>query len=110
MEVKDAKAKREVMQMAEKGKQDILVMAMFIVTRGDVLTCAEELGMSKEQVTDDVIELVKEKVSQGLGSWREVIKGMVKEAIKCPLGLVCSPSCAFREVGGCLLPEGSSRS
>ena len=108
MEVRDAKAKREEMQMAEKDKQDILVMAMFMVTRDDVLTCAEELGMSKEQVTDDVIELVKEKVSQGLGSWREVIEGIVKEAIKCPLGLVCSPSCAWREVGGCILPRGVS--
>ena len=89
--------------MVEKNKQDILVMAMFMVTRGDILTCAEELGISKEQVSDDVIELVKEKVSQGLGSWREVIKGMVKEAIRCPLGLACSPSCAWREVGGCIL-------
>ena len=97
--------------MAENSKQDILVMAIFMVSREDVLACAGELGMSPEEVTDDVIELVKERVSQGLGNWREVAKGMVKEAIqkealKCPLGMVCSPSCAWRGVGQCVLPGG----
>jgi len=105
MKVKDVKLKRGVIQMLEKGKQDILIMAFFVVTRDDVLTCAEELGMSKEQVTDDVIRLVKEKVSQDLGSWREVVKDMVKKAIECPLGLVCSPSCAWQEVCGCISPK-----
>ncbi len=104
--------------MPESSKQDILVMAIFMVTRDDVLACANESGIPEEQLTDDVIELVKEKVSQGLSDWREVVKGMVKEtiskeavdreAIKCPLGMVCSPSCAWREVGGCILPRGVS--
>jgi len=97
--------------MAESGKQDILVMALFVVTRDYVLACANELGIPEEQITDDVIELVKERISQGIGGWREVVKGMVEETIKeddikCPLGLVCSPSCAFREVGECILPGG----
>ena len=51
--------------MAESGTEDIILMAILMVTKDDVLACANELGMSKEQVTDDVIELVKEKVSQG---------------------------------------------
>ena len=84
--------------MPEKDVKDILVMAMFIVTKDDVQVCADELGLSKEQITDDVIELVKEKVSQGLGEWREALKGMVKGAIRCPLGKVCSPSCTWQEV------------
>ena len=102
--------------MAESGKEDIILMAIFAVTKGDILACANELGISEEQVTDEVIELVKEKVSQGLGDWREVIKGIAKEtikeetikeeAIKCPLGLVCSPSCTWREVGKCISPRG----
>jgi len=71
------------------------------------LTCADELGMSKEQITDDVMEMVKGEVSQGLGDWANAIKDMVKETIKngavnCPLGLVCSPSCTWQEVGGCI--------
>jgi len=97
--------------MAENDKQDILIMAIFIVTREDVLACASDLGMSPEQVTDDMIELVKERLSQGLGNWREVAEGMVKEviekeALKCPLGLVCSPSCAWWEVGQCITLRG----
>ncbi len=102
--------------MAENSKKDILVMAMFMVTRDDVLACANELGISEEQVTDDVIELVKERVSEGLGSWRGLIKGMVKETIskggiekeviECPLGLVCSPYCTWREVGECVSLRG----
>lgn len=99
--------------MAESSMENILIMAIFMVTRDDVLACADELGMSQEQVTDDVIEQVKEKVSQGLDGWRAVIKGMVKETIsqgniekeanECALGMVCSPACAWREVGQCLL-------
>ena len=82
--------------MTESGREDIILMALFMVTKDDALTCANELGIPEEQVTDDVIELVKEKVSQCLGDWREVIKGIVKETVKreavnCPLGLVCSP-------------------
>ena len=97
--------------MAESSKQDILVMALFMVTRADVLSCSNELGIAEEQVTDDVIELVKEKVSQGLGDWRDGVRGIVKatiekELIKCPLGMVCSLSCAFRQVGECSLLKG----
>ncbi len=93
--------------MAESSKEDILVMAILKVTKDDVLASANELGIPKEQVTDDVIELVKEKVSQVLIHWSEVIEDIVKEALKkeaieCPLGLVCSPSCAWREVGECI--------
>ena len=96
--------------MAESGREDIILMALFMVTKDDALTCANELGIPEEQVTDDVIELVKEKVSQCLGDWREVIKGIVKETVKkeavnCPLGMVCSPSCAWREVGECISPN-----
>ncbi len=98
--------------MAENSREDILVMAIFMVTKDDVRACANELGMPEEQVTDDVIELVKEAVSQGLGDFRGVIKDIVKEAIKkeateCPLGIVCSPSCAWREVGECVSLRGA---
>jgi len=101
--------------MAESSSEkNILVMAIFMVTRDDILACADELGVSQEQITDDVIEQVKEKVSQGLDGWRAVVKDVVKEAISqeaieeeaiaCPLGMVCSLDCAWREVGQCLLP------
>ena len=99
--------------MAERRKQDILVMALFVVTKDSVLTCANELGIPEEQITDDVLEVVREKVSQVLGDWRDVVKSMVKETIEketldkeviqCPLDIICSPSCAFRQVGECTL-------
>ena len=87
--------------------EDILLMAVFMVSRDDVLTCANELGIPEEQITDDVLELVQEEVGQGLSGWREAVKDMVKEAVKmgaaeCPLGLVCSPDCAWREAGQCV--------
>ncbi len=106
MEVEETKSKKGVIQMAESGKEDIILMAILAVTRDDVLAGANELGIPEEQITDDVMALVREKVSRGLRDWREVIKGMVKEAIKCPLGQVCSPACVWREVGECLSLRG----
>ena len=90
--------------MAKNGKEENLFMLMFVVTRSDVLAWANELGIPLDQVTDDVIEMVKTKIRQGASSWRELVEGMVKEAIKCPLDMVCSPYCPWREVGKCILP------
>ena len=88
-------------KMSERREGDI----MFILTEDDVLACANELGMSKEQVTDDVIELVKREVSLELGDWREVVKSALRVAIECPLGLVCYPSCYWWEDGKCTFPR-----
>ncbi len=82
--------------------ENILVMAIFMVTKEDVQACARELKVPPERITDEVIEQVKEKVGLELRNWRGVIKGIVKETIGCPIGLVCSNKCAWREVGGCL--------
>ncbi len=92
--------------MERNEKQDMLLMAILVLNRKDVLDGAGELGISEEQVTDDFVELVKERVAEELGDWRGMIRGMVKEAIqmeaaKCPLGMECSASCAWGEVGGC---------
>lgn len=94
--------------MTEKSKQDVLVMALFVVTRDSVLAFADEAGVSEEQVTDEVFELVRENVSQVLGDWQDAVRDMIKETIekevaKCPLGITCSPSCAFKKVGECVL-------
>jgi len=99
--------------MAKSNRQDILVMALFVVTKDSVLACANELGIPEEQITDEVMARVREKISQVLGDWRDVVRSMVKETIEketiekgsssCPLGMVCSSSCAFRQVGECAL-------
>ncbi|GAG90966.1 unnamed protein product, partial [marine sediment metagenome] len=37
--------------MTESGKENIIVMAIFMVTKDDVLTCSNELGIPKEEIT-----------------------------------------------------------
>lgn len=77
---------------------------IFMLTKHDVLVCANELGIPQEQVTDDVIELVKKKISLSFGNWPEVVKSALIEAVKCPLGLVCYPSCYWWKDGRCTFP------
>ena len=95
--------------MERNEKQDALLMAILVLNRDDVLAGAGELGMSAEQVTDEFVEVVKERVAEELGDWRGIIQGLVKdviirEATRCPLGMDCSATCAWREVGGCAVP------
>ncbi|MFC2015040.1 hypothetical protein ACFLUP_03510 [Chloroflexota bacterium] len=68
--------------MVEETGQDILVMAIHIVTKNDVLVCADELGVCQEQITDEMIEEVKEDVSQRIGQLREKVKDTVRESIE----------------------------
>jgi hypothetical protein len=82
-------------------KKDII----FILTKDDVLTCAKELGISKEQVTSEVIKLVKKNLALEFSHWREVVNCALKEATGCPLGLVCYPSCYWWKDGKCTFPR-----
>ena len=90
--------------MAKNGKEDNLFMVAFMVTRKDVLAWANELGIPLNQVTDEVVQMLKQKIQQDTSSWQKLFEGMVKETIKCPLDIVCSPSCLWQEVGECKLP------
>ena len=87
--------------MSPSYEEDIV----FMLTKEDVLACVVELGISKEQITDDVIESVKRRVSLEFSRWTEVVKAALKEAIECPLGLDCYPSCAWWKDGKCTFPE-----
>lgn len=82
---------------------------IFILTRDDLLACARELGISPRRVTDEVIELVKRRVAYGLRCWPELIKSSLREAIKCPLGLVCYPSCAWWKDARCSFSRKGSK-
>lgn len=77
--------------MAKNDTGENLFMVVFSVTRSDVLAWANELGIPLDQVTDDVIEMLKGKIRQGTDNWRKLFEGMVKEAIKCPPDMACSP-------------------
>ena len=72
-----------------------------MLNKNDILACAHELGIPEEQVTDDVIELVKRKISLEFSHWPEVVKSYLPEAVKCPLGLVCYPSCFWWKDNKC---------
>ena len=87
--------------MSERYGENII----FMLTKDEVLACAVKLGIPKEQVTDNVLKLVKWRVSIALGNWPEVIKSALKEAIECPLGLVCYPSCFWWQDGKCTFPR-----
>jgi hypothetical protein len=77
----------------------------FILTKDEVLACAKELGMPTEQVTDEVIELVKSRLNREFRHWPEIIKDVLTQATKCPLGLVCFPSCFWWKEGKCTFPR-----
>jgi len=72
-----------------------------MLTKHDVLVCANELGIPQERVTDEVIEQVKRRISLSFSNCPEVVKSVLTEAVKCPLGLVCYPSCFWWKDGKC---------
>jgi len=53
---------------------------VFILTREDVVSCAEELGIPEEAITDDVLRRVKKGVEFGFEFWSEVVKTALQEA------------------------------
>ncbi len=55
---------------------------VFILTMGDVIACAKEMGIPKKAITDDVFYQVKKGVEFGLECWSEVVKTALDEAIK----------------------------
>lgn len=54
---------------------------IFILTKEDVLICAEQLGIPKEKITDDVLCSVKKGVEFGLEYWSDVMKVAIEEAL-----------------------------
>jgi len=82
-------------------KQDII----FTLTRDQVLDCARELKMTEDQLTDDTIELVKDKINREFSHWPEIVKQTLTQATQCPLGLTCFPSCCWWKEGRCTFPR-----
>ena len=87
--------------MSERYGGDII----FMLTKDEVLACANELGISEEQVTDELIELVKDRLNQEFGHRPEIIKEVMTRATRCPLGLTCFPSCTWWKDGRCTFPR-----
>lgn len=101
--------------MEYENKEDVLLVALMVVTKDVVLACADELGMPEEDVNEEVLNTVKKKINKVFGDYRntiqEVITGTLQEEMAvtevstCPLGLTCYPSCAFMTGDECQLPK-----
>jgi len=55
---------------------------VFVLTREDVISCAEQMGIPAEAITDDVLYQVKKGVEFGLECWAEVVKDAINMALK----------------------------
>lgn len=55
---------------------------VFILTRNDVILCAQQMGIPVEAITDDVFYQVKKGVEWGLECWSEVMKEAINMALK----------------------------
>ena len=55
---------------------------VFLLTMEDVRTCAEEMGLPKEAITDDVFYKVRKGVESAWEGWPEVVKGAISYALK----------------------------
>ncbi len=87
--------------MLEKNQENII----FVLTRDDVLACARELKIPEEQVADETIELVKDRINRELDRWPEIVKEVLTQVSQCPLGLTCFPSCCWWKEGRCIFPR-----
>jgi hypothetical protein len=55
---------------------------IFVLTREDVVICAEQMGIPAEAITDDVLRQVKKGMEWGLESWCDVMKEAINMALK----------------------------
>ena len=55
---------------------------IFILTRDDVIGCAQQMGIPEEAITDDILAQVKKGVEWGLECWSEVVKTALDFALK----------------------------
>jgi len=87
--------------MPEKNQED----AIFKLTGDQVLAIARELGITEEQLTDEVMEIVRDRINLEFRNWPQIIKETLTQATQCPLGLVCFPSCCWWKEGRCTFPR-----
>ena len=55
---------------------------VFILTREDVVECAQEMGIPEEAITDDILAQIKKGLEWGLECWSEVMKEAINLALK----------------------------
>ncbi|MFC1921133.1 hypothetical protein ACFLYQ_05355 [Chloroflexota bacterium] len=95
--------------------EEVLLIALMVVTKDVVLAYADKLGIPEEKMTEEMVEKIKNEINQVLDKWRSEVRDViintlrketdVKKITQCPLGLICYPSCAFMKADGCHLPK-----
>jgi hypothetical protein len=78
---------------------------VFMLIKDECLTCAMGLERPDEEEIGDVMDALDDRVSLEANSLPEVIRTTPKNTSKCPLGLVCYPSCYWWQDGKCIFPE-----
>ena len=87
--------------MPKNRSKDII----FKLTKDELLAYAQELGITEEQITEEALELIKDKLNLEFGRWPEIVKEILTQADQCPLGLNCFPSCCWWKEGRCIFPR-----
>ncbi|MFC1900038.1 hypothetical protein ACFLYN_00430 [Chloroflexota bacterium] len=101
--------------MKYDNKEDVLLIALMVVTKDVVLACADELGIPEDDIDEEVMRNVKKKINQVFGDCRNTIQDVIIGTLQkeigeteisiCPLSLTCYPSCTFMTEGECQLPK-----
>jgi hypothetical protein len=105
--------------MYDKGTNRIYSTALFLLTKNIINECADDLGLSEDMITDDVIEAIRDRTEDIFATWRESLKNVIRDTIgheiarsskdECPLHLTCSAACPYMQIGGCRLPNKLNR-
>ncbi len=78
---------------------------VFMLIKDECLTCAMGLESPEEEVPGDVIDSLEGRDILEANNLPEVVRTPPENASKCPLGLVCYPSCYWWQDGECIFPE-----
>jgi len=73
----EVRLRKGVIKVSQESQDSI-----FTLSRNDVITCAREMGIPDEEITDDVLEQVKKGVEWGLDCWVDVVKETINLALK----------------------------
>jgi hypothetical protein len=55
---------------------------VFVLSKEDVIACAQEMGIPEDAITDDILAQVRKGVEWGLECWSEVVKEAINMALK----------------------------
>jgi hypothetical protein len=83
------------------GHEDNII---YTLLEDEVTACAQDLGISIEQVTYGILKSMRKIIDLEFGHYPVDIS-VLQGVSDCPLGLDCYPSCAWWSDGSCLFME-----